>query len=45
MKKYGSEFFVIKWKVSAMRKDKRTGATRILKRGKWANYLWDERIR
>ncbi len=42
MRKYGAEFYQIKWIVHPMRKDKRTGPTRILKRSKWANYLWEK---
>lgn len=42
MRKYGAEFYQIKWTVNPMRKDKRTGPTRIRKRSKWANYLWKE---
>lgn len=45
MRKYGAEFYQIKWTVHPMRKDKRTGSTRIRKRSKWANYLWDKRNR
>lgn len=42
MRKYGAEFYQIKWTVHPMRKDKRTGPTRIRKRSKWANYLWNK---
>lgn len=42
MRKYGAEFYKIKWTINPMRKDKRTGPTRIRKRSKWVNYLWKE---